>query len=320
MEEVERAEIVAKAVSLLRAGEVVALPTETVYGLAGDATRADAVAKIFEAKNRPFFDPLIVHLPDLQWLNRIATIGADEATLIGELTARFWPGPLTIVLPRTGVIPDITAAGLPTVAVRMSAHPLFREVIEGFGGPLAAPSANRFGRISPTSRDDVAEELGGRVPLIVDGGSTPHGLESTIIMVTGRDIEILRHGPVTEEMLAECGRVVAVGEQQALSAPGQMKSHYAPRTPLRIVRNAAEVRVPEGARYGLAAWNQPAPATYVAVEAFSERQDLREAATRLFSVMRKLDALKLDLIVVEQLPEKGLGRAIMERLRKAAHE
>ena len=318
--ESERSEVVAHAVQLLSAGEVVALPTETVYGLAADATRPEAVVKIFEAKERPFFDPLIVHIPDLAWLSRVALISEEEDALVRELTARFWPGPLTLVLPRTHVIPDITAAGLPTVAVRMSAHPLFQEIIQRFGKPLAAPSANRFGRISPTSRADVIEELGERVPLIVDGGPTQHGLESTIVQISGGRIRVLRHGPVTEEMLAGCGKVAEGAESQAISAPGQMKSHYAPRTRLRIVRDASEIVIPDKEEYGLIAWNSPVPDGFSEVRILSATKDMREAATRLFPAMRYMDSLRLDLILVEALPERGLGRAIMERLRKAAHE
>ena len=172
-----------EAVNLLRAGEVVALPTETVYGLAGDALRAEAVVKIFEAKDRPRFDPLIVHLPDRTWLERVAKIPTQEKELVERLADAFWPGPLTIILPKQPMVPDIVTAGLDTVAVRLSAHPIFGEIIRQFGGPLAAPSANRFGRISPTTGQHVMEELGGRIPLIVDAGPTEHGLESTIVWV-----------------------------------------------------------------------------------------------------------------------------------------
>lgn len=308
-----------RALELLAAGEVVALPTETVYGLAADATRADAVAKIFEVKERPFFDPLIVHLPGIGWLERVAAIGLADRPLVEQLIARFWPGPLTLVLPRGDVVPDIVTAGLLTVAVRMSAHPVFRAVIEAFGRPLAAPSANRFGRISPTSRDDVVSELGGRIPLVVDGGSAAHGVESTIVRVDGPRISLLRAGPVTREMLAGFGEVVRA-EGGALSAPGMLKSHYAPRTPLRLVPDSRGI-VPEG-RCGLLAWNPRAasePGPFAKVEVLSEKQDLREAAARLFASMRRLDEAGLDAIYAEELPETGLGAAIMERLRKAAH-
>src|SRR3989441_11821091 len=170
----ERANAVAQTVALLRKGEIVALPTETVYGLAADALNPIAVAKIFEAKERPRFDPLIIHLPDRDWLGRIADIRARDRQLISNLTDRFWPGPLTIVLPRKSNVPEIVTAGLDTVAVRISAHPVFTRIIGEFGKPLAAPSANRFGRVSPTTAQHVLDELDGRIPLIIDAGRTSH--------------------------------------------------------------------------------------------------------------------------------------------------
>ena len=188
----ERAHAIAHAVALLREGKVVALPTETVYGLAADALSAEAVVKIFETKERPRFDPLIVHLPELEWLERLAVVEDGARALIENLIVSFWPGPLTIVLPRSELVPSIVTAGLETIALRMSAHPLFAEVVRTFGRPLAAPSANRFGRISPTAAADVAEELSGRIPLIVDGGATEHGIESTVVAVRDGVIAVLR--------------------------------------------------------------------------------------------------------------------------------
>jgi tRNA threonylcarbamoyl adenosine modification protein (Sua5/YciO/YrdC/YwlC family) len=201
----QRKKAVTRAVELLRKGEVVALPTETVYGLAAHALNPVAVAKIFEAKERPRFDPLIVHLPEKQWLHRVATIDDRSRAQIEKLISQFWPGPLTLVLDRQPIVPDIVTAGLDTVAVRMSSHPIFAEIISAFGKPLAAPSANRFGRVSPTTAQHVVEELGGRIPLIVDAGPTTHGIESTIICVHGDKIEILRRGPVMEEELRGAG-------------------------------------------------------------------------------------------------------------------
>ena len=313
------AEAVSRAVELLGSGHAVALPTETVYGLAADATRAEAVARIFEVKERPFFDPLIIHLPGMAWLERVAAVRPEDRALVDELISRFWPGPLTLVLPRKDVVADIATAGLPTVAVRMSAHPVFRAVIEKFGRPRAAPSANRFGRISPTSCEDVISELGGRVPLMVDGGCATHGLESTIVRVEGRSISLLRAGPVTKEMLAGFGEVAANAENGPPSAPGMLKSHYAPRTPLRVIADSRGVT--PGGRCGLLAL-QPRSSTapFEKVEVLSETHDLREAAARLFAAMRRLDEAGLDLILAEEVPETGLGAAIMERLRKASHE
>ncbi|MEI6561094.1 MAG: L-threonylcarbamoyladenylate synthase [Verrucomicrobiota bacterium] len=306
---------VAEACRFLGAGEPVALPTETVYGLAADALRPDAVLKIFEAKERPFFDPLIVHLPDLDWLERLAAIPADDTALVQRLTACFWPGPLTLVLPRRDLVPDMVASGLPTVALRMSAHPVFRAVVAAFGRPLAAPSANRFGRISPTAAAHVMSELAGRIPLVVEGGATAHGVESTIAAVAGGRIEILRSGPVTREELAEFAEVTAPGVVAKPVAPGQLKSHYAPRTPLRLTEHPQPV---PGKRCGLLAWQSAAPG-FETVEILSANGDLREAATRLFAAMRRLDEAGLDLILAEPVPETGLGVAILDRLRKAAH-
>jgi L-threonylcarbamoyladenylate synthase len=316
METLVRADAAAQAVDLLQRGGLVALPTETVYGLAADATRAEAVVKIFEVKERPYFDPLIVHLPDIAWLDRVA---GTPGPLAQRLIEKFWPGPFTLVLPRKEAIPDIAAAGLPTVALRMSAHPVFREVISHFGKPLAAPSANRFGRISPTCAQDVVAELGGRIPLVVDGGRTAHGLESTIVAVEGDSIKVLRSGPVTAEELAEFGPVIFAGHEEKPVAPGQLASHYAPRTALCFLKNFV---ARPGTRCGLLAWTpREAREPFVMVEQLSARQDLREAAARLFAAMRRLDEAGLDLIVAEEVPEAGLGLAIMDRLRRAAsHE
>jgi L-threonylcarbamoyladenylate synthase len=317
METVISADAGDRAVELLAAGEPVALPTETVYGLAADATRPESVLKIFEAKERPMFDPLIVHLPDLGWLDRITR---DRAPLAEKLAAAFWPGPFTLVLPRREIIPDIVTSGLPTVAVRMSAHPLFREVASRFGKPLAAPSANRFGRISPTAASHVMDELGGRIPLILDGGPTAHGVESTIVGIdaAGR-IRILRSGPVTREELAKFGEVVFEPRGAAPNAPGQLKSHYAPATRLQLIGDARDVVPGVGQRCGLLAWNKSWTAgAFESVELLSPAQDLREAAARLFAALRRLDEAGLDLILAEKVPEEGLGIAIMDRLRKAS--
>jgi L-threonylcarbamoyladenylate synthase len=223
------------AVELLRQGDVVALPTETVYGLAADAFNPIAVAKIFEAKGRPRFDPLIVHLPDRDWLEKVADILPQDQQLVLKLTERFWPGPFTIILPKREVVPGIATAGLETVAVRISAHPVFADIVQALGKPLAAPSANRFGRISPTTAQHVLDELGGQIPLIVDSGPTVHGIESTIVAVHTEKIDILRRGPIASEELSQFGKVEVADSPSKISAPGQLPSHYAPKTPLRVV-------------------------------------------------------------------------------------
>ncbi|MEI6073254.1 MAG: L-threonylcarbamoyladenylate synthase [Verrucomicrobiae bacterium] len=344
------AEGIPAAAALLAAGEVVALPTETVYGLGAAALDPLACAKIFEAKGRPLTDPLIVHIPTRGWLDRLAEVSETAA----RLAEHFWPGPLTLVLPRRSLVPDIVTAGQETVAVRMSAHPVFQAVLEAYGKPVAAPSANRFGRISPTLAEDVIEELGGRIPLVLDGGPCAHGVESTIVLVRGGELHILRNGPVTAGELARFGTVR--GRVAGISAPGGLASHYAPRTPLVIgfslaacephtgvppvlaggrcsvsadfprseIWDGTEAVPPEQmagscvpAEAGLLAW-QSAGGGFARVEHLSKTLDLREAAANLYGAMRRLDAAGLKLIIAEPVPETGLGAAIMERLRKAA--
>ena len=310
-----------RALELLRKGEVVALPTETVYGLAADALNPTAVAKVFEAKVRPRFDPLIVHLPDEKWLERVAKIDNRSLAQIKKLTAQFWPGPLTLILDRQPIVPEIVTAGLDTVAVRMSSNPVFAEIISAFGKPVAAPSANRFGRISPTTAEHVFDELSGRIPLIIDAGPTTYGIESTIIAVHENKIDILRRGPITAEQLAEFGKVDIVRASQKISVPGQLRSHYAPKTPLRLIDNAESFAPAKDRRVGLLAWNASIPEEgFAAVRTLSQRQDLREAAANLFRCLRELDELDLNLIVAERVPAQGLGAAILDRLERASHD
>ena len=310
-----------RAFELLTKGEVVALPTETVYGLAADALNPIAVAKIFEAKERPRFDPLIVHLPNRDWLEKVAGVPSQDRQLILKLAKNFWPGPFTLVLPKREIVPEIVTAGLETVAVRMSAHPVFREVIEAFGKPLAAPSANRFGRVSPTTAQHVLDELDGRIPLIVDGGPTQHGIESTIVAVRENKIDILRQGPITAEQLSVFAKIDIVTAPAKISAPGQSPSHYAPKTPLRLVDEANSFVSVPGQRCALLTWTAIENGEqFVAIRRLSESKDLRDAAANLFRYLRELDALDVDLIVAERVPERGLGAAILDRLRRASHD
>ena len=314
----ERAAVVAEAVELLRNGEVVALPTETVYGLAAEALNAEAALKIFEAKERPQFDPLIVHLPDAGWLARVTTVPDRSREVVARLTEQFWPGPLTLVLPRQAVVPDVVASGLQTVAVRISAHPVFREVVEAFNAPLAAPSANRFGRISPTAADHVDAELGGRIPLIIDAGPTAHGLESTIVAVRGERLAILRPGPISQEQLAELAPTAVATGALGIQAPGQLPSHYAPQTKLILTRDLATVSLRQGQRVGALSWTDDTLAGFAALRTLSTSGTLREAAANLFRYLRELDNAGLDLIVAEEVPASGLGTAINDRLQRAA--
>jgi L-threonylcarbamoyladenylate synthase len=325
-------EAVSEACALLRDGEVVALPTETVYGLAADALNPEAVAKVFAAKERPSFDPLIVHIASRGDLKDVAIVPDELAEAVNKLTAAFWPGPLTLILPKHPDVPDLVTSGLPTVAVRQSAHPVFRAIGKELGHPIAAPSANRFGRISPTSASAVMKELGGRIPLIVDAGACSEGLESTIISIEPREgkkpvFRLHRAGPITKEQLQEYGRVEKVREISAIApqAPGQLASHYAPLTPLILLENPADFVPEEGKKYGLLSYRGDDESPYVqlhdweTVEALSPGSGkLAEAAIRLFFVMRQLDEAGLDAIVAEPVSETGLGVAIMDRLRRAS--
>ncbi len=328
------------AVDLLSRGEPVALPTETVYGLAADALDPDAVARIFAAKERPSFDPLIVHLPHKDRLHEIAAVPEDIAPDIKRLVEAFWPGPLTIVLPKQPEVPDMVTSGLPTVAVRMSDHPIFRRIITSLARPLAAPSANRFGRISPTSAGAVSQELDGRIAAIVDAGACLHGLESTIIRVEAGEkrplITILRAGPITKEELQEHGKVQFANKKNAHKpagtspqpqVPGQLESHYAPRTPLRLIEDAKTTTwEPEpGKRYALLSYRGEEKdglldkADWEEVMMLSPGSGkLSEAAIRLFYCLRELDNRGFDEIIAEPISEVGLGVAIMDRLRRAS--
>lgn len=287
--------------ALLRAGEVVALPTETVYGLAGDATDPAAVARIYAAKRRPAVNPLIVHVADTAAAERLVAFG-DTAR---ALAARFWPGPLTLVLPLrpgSGIAPAVTA-GLATLAVRVPAHAAMREVLRLVGAPLAAPSANASGGLSPTRAAHVAASLGGRIGLIVDGGPCRGGLESSIVAVDGDRVRLLRPGGVPAEVLginaeADLGRIVA---------PGQLASHYAPRQPMRLNARAAE-----GDEY-LIGFGAVAGDT-----SLSPGGDLREAAAALFAALHRAEASGRARIAVAPVPASGLGIAINDRLRRAA--
>lgn len=323
---------VVAACELLRAGDVVALPTETVYGLAADAFNPEAVAKIFTVKERPAFDPLIVHIASRGDLKDVAVVPEEIAAVVNQLTATFWPGPLTLLLPKQPSVPDIVTSGLPTVAVRQSAHPVFRAVCKALGSPLAAPSANRFGRISPTSAAAVMKELGGRIPLVVDAGACAEGVESTIISIEPRAgkkpiFRLHRAGPITKEQLQEFGRVEKVkpSEAETPQAPGQLASHYAPLTPLILLEKPEDFAPEEGKRYGLLSYTGDEDSPYVTmhewevIEALSPGSGkLAEAAIRLFFVMRQLDEAGLDVIIAEPVSETGLGVAIMDRLRRAS--
>ncbi len=291
---------VAEAARLIRAGEPVAVPTETVYGLAADATSGEAVARIYAAKGRPSFNPLIVHITGLKQAEEIAHFDGRAR----ELAERWWPGPLTLVLPlkEGGPIASLVTAGLPTIALRASAHAVMQALIKEADRPLAAPSANASGRISPTRPAHVLASLSGRTPLVLDGGSTAHGLESTIVAVRNGGIELLRRGPISAEALG----AVAV-TQRRIEAPGQLASHYAPAKPLRLNATAAEA---DEWLIGFGA--VPGDVT------LSASGDLVEAAALLFDRLHEADAQLHTRIAIAPIPGEGLGAAINDRLRRAA--
>jgi L-threonylcarbamoyladenylate synthase len=302
------AESLALAGQEIRAGRLVAFPTETVYGLGGDATNGTAVAAIFEAKGRPRFNPLIVHVPDT---GTARTMGRFSE-MADILAARFWPGPLTLVLSRNPdtTLSELVSAGLDTVAIRVPAHDGARALLVVSDRPLAAPSANRSGKVSPTTAQHVADELGDAVALILDGGPCPVGVESTVVDVGGDTPLLLRPGGVPlEDIETALGRSVPVaGVADAIRAPGMLESHYAPGLPLRLDAGRAN---PGEALLGFG----PAPEATLNL---SESGDLREAAANLFAMLRELDNPDFTGIAVMPIPESGLGRAINDRLRRAA--
>jgi len=303
-----------RAAALLRNGAVVAFPTETVYGLGANALNATAVARVFEIKARPSFDPLIVHVFDERMLLRVVA-GVPEVAR--TLMARFWPGPLTLVLRKHEDVPGIVTSGLRTVGVRMPAHPVARALLERAGVPLAAPSANPFGYLSPTRAEHVERMLGDRVDLILDGGPTPLGVESTIVMLEPRPT-LLRSGALaTEEIEAAIGPLAReLNDATEPLAPGRLETHYAPATPIRLLGADAPHAERRGA--GLLAFDR-AIEGYDAVRVLSPSGDLREAAAHLFEYLHELDALELSRIDAQPVPLEGIGVAIADRLRRASH-
>ncbi|MGA0558069.1 L-threonylcarbamoyladenylate synthase [Larkinella sp. VNQ87] len=307
-----------KAKHFLEAGNVIGMPTETVYGLAGNALNPDAVLKIFTVKNRPSFDPLIVHTDSIDKLDAFVRDIPEKARQLAE---RFWPGPLTILLSKKDIIPDLVSSGLDTVAIRIPNHPLALKLLGMLDFPLAAPSANPFGYISPTTAGHVAEQLGEQIPYVLDGGSAQVGIESTIVGFTEGGPVVYRLGGMSLEKLEAVVGKVAVRSHSTSNpkAPGMLSSHYAPRKPLflKTVPEALASHKPE--RIGLLAFEELSRLIPVEnQQILSVTGDLNEAAKNLFAAMRSLDAHDVDVILAELLPETGLGRAINDRLRRAA--
>lgn len=325
-EQPEGMEQIEQAARRLRAGEVVAFPTETVYGLGANALDPRAVARVFELKARPHFDPLIVHVGSIDDVDRVV---ASQSEVARRLMRRFWPGPLTLVLPKREVIPDLVTSGLPDVAVRFPAHPVAQQLIRAAGVPVAAPSANRFGRISPTRAQHVRDEFGDAVPWVIDAGACPVGVESTVVALGPDGPTLLRPGGVTlEELEAVVGPVrlqpAARGTDERPAAPGMLASHYAPTTPLALLAPGEEAGF-EAARRGWQRWGllclqRPGDlsGSPSVVEELSAAGDLREAAAALFAAMRRMDAAGLQGLLALPVPLEGLGRAIQDRLARAA--
>lgn len=309
---------ISKAADIIRNGQLVAVPTETVYGLAGDATNDRAVAKIFEAKGRPSFNPLISHIADLDMAKSLA----EFSDLAESLATALWPGPLTLVLPRRQNCPvsKLACAGLDTIALRQPKHPITLALIKSLGRPLAAPSANPSGQISPTIADHVRAGLGSKVDLILDGGPCNIGVESAIVKISGNDVVLLRPGGISREELQKCiGRPISLLEHSqpdgtAIEAPGMLTSHYAPNAKVRL-----DVITPQEDEAFLAFGDSPLHDHKLNL---SPSRDLTEAAANLFSMLHTLDNLckekNIHKIAVSPIPKNGLGDAINDRLRRAA--
>ncbi len=310
------AEAIRQAAEIIRQGGIVAFPTETVYGLGADAYNPLAVARIFEVKRRPYFDPLIVHIEHPAHLRKLVKKIPSNAR---KLTEELWPGPLTVVLLKEEKIPDIVTAGLPSIAVRMPDHPIALSLIKESKCPIAAPSANPFGYLSPTRAEHVREQLGNQVDLILNGGPCTVGVESTIVSFLEDEPRLLRPGGVSlEEIELIIGKVEVSSTKANPSVPGMFPRHYAPRTPIVLNWDEKHLDSYKDKRTGFLAFQEPAHfPKFQHIEVLSKKGDFREAAANLFSAIRRLDALDLDLILAETVPETGLGRAIMDRLRRA---
>jgi L-threonylcarbamoyladenylate synthase len=306
---------IAHTAALLRAGEIAGIPTETVYGLASNALNEDAVLRIFKAKNRPFFDPLIIHTHAVAEIYRYVE-GIPAALL--PLMERFMPGPLTVLLPRRPVIPDLVTSGMERVAVRIPDHAMALELLRSIDFPLAAPSANPFGYISPTSAAHVQAQLGGEIPYILDGGDCRVGIESTIIGMEEGAVAVYRLGGLAIEQIEEIvGPVVVQAHSSSNPAgPGMLESHYAPRTPL-IIGDIDKLLIEySGKKVAVLSFDKKYDTAWGYV--LSPDRDIDAAAKRLFAGMRELDRSGAALIIAESLPEGGLGRAVNDRLRRAA--
>jgi len=307
-----------EAAEAIRKGGIVAFPTETVYGLGANAFDSNAVARVFDVKRRPRFDPLIVHVGSWEQLEKVAMELPQKAV---SLIESFWPGPLTVIVKKRHAVPDLVSAGLDSVGIRMPRNDIARKLIMLADTPIAAPSANTFGSISPTCAEHVRADLDNAVDLIVDGGTCEVGIESTIISFMETIPILLRPGGIPIENIEEVIGHVEVAEKSALqhSSPGRFPKHYAPRTPMLLYDHG--VHYPEGAKIGLLSFDAGIRAmNFAAVEVLSQSGNLAEAASNLFAALKRLDLAGLDLIIATPAPDHGLGRAINDRLERAAHK
>lgn len=309
---------IALAVNQLMNGNTVAIPTETVYGLAANALDGNAVAKIFEAKNRPYFDPLIIHVKNTNAaLNYVNKLPAS----LQKLATAFWPGPLTLLLDKKESIPDIVTAGLPKVAVRVPAHTLTQQLLEKVDFPLAAPSANPFGYVSPTTAEHVFEQLQGKIPYILNGGACTVGVESTIVGEDNNEVIIYRLGGISIEAIeAIVGKVTLnINTSSNPASPGSLATHYAPQKKIVITDIASYINNNRNTRIGVISFNKlfQSP-NVVACEVLSTKSNLNEAAQHLFAALRNMDKQNIDVIISELFPDEGLGKAINDRLKRAS--
>ena len=311
-------ENIKKAAEAIKSGEIIAFPTETVYGLGADGLNPTAVAKIFEAKNRPSFNPLILHIASVNQLYDLVNI---ESKKVEKLIAAFWPGPLTLVLPKKEIVPDIVTAGNHTVAVRMPKHHVALDLVKASGKPIAAPSANTFGFLSPTTAAHVEKQLGDKVDLILDGGKSNVGVESTIVEIFEDKIYLLRPGGIAIERLEEvCDKIkVKQTDSNNPTSPGQLLYHYAPKVPIKFLNEVSEKDIKEKKLAGLFFKENKTAIKFEQVELLSLSGDIHEAAANLFHHLHLLESLNVDLMIVEPVKEEGLGIAIMDRLRKATN-
>ena len=311
-------ENIAKAAAIIQSGGLVSFPTETVYGLGGNALDPTAVAKIFEAKARPSFDPLITHIAELEMLDRIADISDKR---IFDIIEKFWPGSLTLIVPKRDIIPPIVTSGLETMAVRMPDHQTALDLIKQSTGAVAAPSANPFGYLSPTTADHVDEQLGNKIDMVLDGGTCRVGVESTVLDLTGEKPIVLRPGGISLEELQREIPDVEIFNRTTTSptAPGQLKMHYSPLKPLHIVDSIEQVG--DRGNAGALLFKKNADIKgFKSVEILSPSGDPVEAAARLFVALHNLDNTDIQAIYAEKIPEVGLGRAVMDRIYKASEK